>query len=441
MSGAIMQIVAYGSADVSINQINNVETSNRYAHEPTYFEFQNTGLTRQVRISRIGDQWKPEYIVMEQSDEEIRLKRVYLIIGGQIVMNFDINFMRQLFPDMVRIRNNKVVYHLNFDKFNTNSHLNIVSLQFHEVQIGIELTNDHGVNSVKLMNDYKFLDHVPRSQMAQNNHEHIILEEQHIETECDGITAELYQNMNGPTNGFFIHVSSGIENIKNLKIELNNTNYRDLDEIQLEYLGQIINENMIYLPLSPNTDYLSTDISGSLNMSRIQDMKFKITGETALGYIRIHALTANILAYQSGMGGIRYTHTVHSQTHVSYSTSSHTVTVTIINKVYTGDDDCLISLLEIEDDMHYMECGECRKAFIKEHLDQWLNNSRTCPHCRKAWTSNQVYKNAQPPQLEVNEESDNIEDVLEIEEDEPVPVVTRSAFGGFLSRVIPFIGA
>ena len=437
MTGALMQLMASGAADISLNLLNNADNGNRYAHEPSYIDFPSHGLRRHVTISRMGDQWKPEYIVIEQSDEDIRLKKVYLEIGGQIVMDFDINFMRQLFPDMIRVRNNKIMYHINFDKFNTNAYINLVSLQFHEVKFGIELTNEYGINSIKLMNDYKFLDSQPRQQMASTSHDHIILQHQSIDNESNNTTANLHFNMHGSTNGFFIEISSGIENIKNLNIRLNNVDYRILDELQLEYLGQIINENMIYLPLTPDTDYLSTDMLASLNMSRIDTIMFCLTGEQALGSIRIHTLSANILRNISGMGGLQFSYGHHSSILTSSTSITQTVTVTIINKVYTGDDDCLISLLEIEEDMHYMECGECNKGFIKEHLEQWLNNSRTCPHCRVPWTSNQVYKNAESEPIE--EESELIDEILEIEEDEPI--ITRSSFGGFLSRVIPFVTA
>lgn len=471
--GAIMSLVAVGAMDAHLNQYNR---SDRYSHEPSYTSFPDHGLVRSVNISRHGDLFSPEYIVIEQHDDEVKLKTVSLEIGGQTITKLDINFMRQLFPDMVRIRNNKVIYHLNMDKLYPNKYIQLISLSFHEVKVNIELTNESGINSIRLMNDYKYLDITPRRDMTVNSHEHLIFSHQTAQGESDTTNLHSTLHMNGVINGMFIEVESGIDNLTGFRIALNNINRFELDEIQIEYMCQVINQNMLYFPFTPGTDYFSTEFGGSTNLSRIDNVRVELTGNQALGGVKIHALSVNIFAYMSGMGGLRFnynggssnlSHAVSYTSSYSSNTSSTSVTAVmeVIFKRYSGDDICLISLLDIEDDMIYTECNECSKAFIKEHLDEWLNTSRTCPHCRCSWSSSSpVYKNCETAEKETetnntstnnnvpvninalvnindeitDEDIDNIiaEDEI-FDELDNTPIVSQSR--SFLSRIIPFM--
>ena len=453
--GAIMQLVAYGEINTIINANAHNNTNNNHSFHPCYREFPESGLERVLNISRTGDQWKPEYIVIEQSDEEIKLKKIYLKYNNQKFMEFDINFMRQIFPDMVRIRNNKVIYHINFDKFYTSGYMNSICLDGC-IQLGIQLTNDSNVNSIKLMNDYKYLDIVERQQIRDSTHNHIVLQHQKIEKESNNTTETINFRMSGTTQGFFIEVASGIKNIKNLTINLNNIEYRNLDEIQLEYLGKIINGNMIYLPLSHIDDYFSISTHESLNMTRMDRLTVIIDSEETLGHIRIHALGTNVLNYREHMLYLRYTYHPTILNIISINSSSTTqISFVLSNKIYTGDDICLISLLDIEPDMEYMECDECSKAFVNQHLNEWFKTSKSCPHCRKNWTSNKIYKNCEPEpiQLETNnniviDDNDIMIDDNDIMIDDNDIIVNDNVMNdndtfsrGFLSRIVPFIAA
>ena len=115
MSGAILALIAHNIIDNGVQQVSGQNSSDRYAHEQIYTEFPAHGLNRAITINRTGDVFSPEYIVIDQSNEEVKLKSVTLEIGGQIILKLDINFMRQLFPDMIRVRNNKVIYQLNIE--------------------------------------------------------------------------------------------------------------------------------------------------------------------------------------------------------------------------------------------------------------------------------------------------------------------------------------
>jgi hypothetical protein len=62
----------------------------------------------------------------------------------------------------------------------------------------------------------------------------------------------------------------------------------------------------------------------------------------------------------------------------------------------------------------YMECEQCNKVFLKKYLEEWFNNSKTCPHCRIIWTSNKVYKNVDdnPKIYNIPTDDDIINDII-----------------------------
>ena len=310
MSGALMQLVAYNDQNINILNLNGKTGDDKYSHRIEYESFGGSGLTRVITITRNGDQWKPEHIVMEQTDENIKLKTVYLEMGGQIIMEFDIDFMRQLFPDMIKIKDNKVIYNLNYDKFNNNKYINLISMSFHEVKIIIKLVSDDGINNIKLLNSYKYLETNPRRIMAQNNNinkEHLILQHQTIETYSDNKKIRYFTlNFNGISNGIFIEISSGIDNIKSIKMTLNGQLYKEYDIDIIDYIGHRFNDNMIFIPFCQDVNFLSTDVAGALNFSCVDLARISIEGIESLGFIKIHTHRINILKYGAGMSSLNY---------------------------------------------------------------------------------------------------------------------------------------
>jgi hypothetical protein len=415
MSGAILHLVAgIGNIDRSIrNAQNNTTTiyngrlstnSTNFSHEPIQHNFTGSGNHRSCVIPRCGDLWKPEYIKIVHNDNNTNatIKKFHLEIGGALVFSCSLDFLEQIYPNTVSIRGNNKIYKINFDTF-IQQHIPLVAIQYHEVKIQIELENTNNISEITLMSDYKFLDTHARREAAQNSHEYLMkqycVDEQNF-TNVDVASINMY-NDNLSTCGIFIETESGIDNIKHLRLDFNNLNYRDLDDIQLDYLGQRISDNMIYLPFTPNQRFNDFNHHGSVNFYRLDTVRLQLTGFSPFnGKVKIHSMPFNVLRVMSGMGYVAYTngHTGHYTSSTTPSTISSTTparptTPAVVDKIYTGEDTCVISMENIEIDALYMECDGCNKAFIKEYLEEWLNNSRTCPHCRVRWTSKQIYKN------------------------------------------------
>lgn len=298
-----MQLVAYDPHNKKIDDINNKTSDDRISHDTGYSYFQRNGLTGTVTIYRGGDMWKPEFILVEQSDEKIRIKTIQLEIGGQIIMDFDMNFIKQIFPDMIQIKDNKVIYYLNLDKFNSNEYINMITMSFHEVKIIIKLTDTNNINDIKLYNNYRYLETQPRRDMTQKNHEHIILQHRTKETLVDKNELKWFPvNFNGISNGIFIETTSGIDNIESLIIQLDEQIYRNYDAFEIDYLGHKFNDNLIFIPFTPKTHHLSFDMSTSLNFGRVGKTNINIKGKGPLGLIKFHILRANIFKTEKGMG-------------------------------------------------------------------------------------------------------------------------------------------
>ena len=102
--GAIMSLIT-GDLNLWNNNLHPHE-QHRYAHEPIYQDFPNqAGLIRKIIFNRNGDKIKPEYLIVEQPELDINIKKIDIEIGGTKIISIDIDFMRQIYPDMVQFRN------------------------------------------------------------------------------------------------------------------------------------------------------------------------------------------------------------------------------------------------------------------------------------------------------------------------------------------------
>jgi hypothetical protein len=417
MPGAIMQIVARNSIldPTSITGLTTIpqiiSNENNFAHEPLYNDFQGTGLIRTLDIPRSGDIWYPEYICVEQSngDTEIKIKSISIGYNStNTIFDIDIDFMKQLYPDFVTIRGNKIVYKLNMQYFMNNNSFRYVGITS-TFKVNINLHNETNISHIKLMSDYTYLDSTIRNTISNIDAiNSLIKENRTIESNVNTPYVSFISKMFGYTKGFFIETDSGINNIKNLTIKLNGHPRFELDDIQIEQLTHKINDNMFYLSLIPGESLTEFNINGGLQLDCIDVIEYIFEGYNNFsGKIKVHTSVFNVLSvgiintdklmniFQPNLINVRTTPPPPPPPRIinTYSTTSIPIQMTKINKIYTGDEFCVISLEEIETDMEYMECNGCTKVFIKEYIEQWFANSKTCPHCRITWTSNNIFIN------------------------------------------------
>jgi hypothetical protein len=430
--GTITQIITHApylnpisvTGLTTMPQIMRNETN--FSHEPIYSSFQGTGLTRTLIVPRTGDLWYPEYIYVEQSNEdtEIKIKSISIDTNGYSNTIFDINvdFMKQIYPNFVTIRGNRVIYKLNIQHFMNNNNFRYVGT-ISTYHVKINLHNETNITDIKLMSDYTFLDiNIRRTIADMNTIESLTKEHRYLEADVNTPYVSIRTTMNGYTKGFFIETESGIDNIKKFTIKVNGLDRYDLDDIQIEHLTQKINDNMFYLPLTPGESFTEFNMNGGLQLDRIDCINYIFEGHNAFnGKIKVHTMVFNVMNNgnwnianrfnigQSNILNIRTTPAPPIPAITSTPTTTIT-TVTTINKRYTGTDFCVISLEEIVEGAEYMECTGCTKAFIKEYIEEWLTNSRTCPHCRINWTSTTIC---------INTDGDvNVDDVInDLEED------------------------
>jgi hypothetical protein len=58
------------------------------------------------------------------------------------------------------------------------------------------------------------------------------------------------------------------------------------------------------------------------------------------------------------------------------------------------DNNCPISLKNIEIEEHYMTCEVCSKNFLAEYLIKWIDeHTENCPMCRSEWKFRKIYIN------------------------------------------------
>lgn len=358
----------------------------RYAHEPIYQDFPNqAGLIRKITFDRTGDKIKPEYLIVKQPELDINIKNIDIEIAGRKIISIDIDFMIQIYPDMVQFRNGKTRYKLYMDKW-ISDYIPLVALQFSSVSMSVHLSNQN-LSSIKVMSDYIFLDNTPRSQLAQQEQINRILQyESTIQENIDNSNSVITLNHHGYINGLFIETDTNIDNITRLQLLINNFPMRDLDEFQLEHLIKKINNNMFYLPFTNVANFFAMDnLHGGLNLNRINNTQVKLTGNQQFVRVKIHSLMTNIISYHSTaqlLGGYIYGTPYLNSLHSYTPPVQQIIQLTTSYKIYTGDDVCLISLSNIESGTKYRECHSCSKAFINEYITQWLTDNNNCPHCR-----------------------------------------------------------
>ena len=107
------------------------------------------------------------------------------------------------------------------------------------------------------------------------------------------------------TKGFFI--GGNLDSISNLKLTLNGHDRFDYNEILLQTICIKINDGLFYIPLDINEAYdTCTELSykSSLNLSRIDCVKFIGEFKNTPTTLGIYSLSGNYLKHYNGCTGL-----------------------------------------------------------------------------------------------------------------------------------------
>lgn len=384
----------------------------RYVHDPQYQTFDNhLGRTKKLNFNRCGDTFKPEYIVVEQTEPEININKIEIFISNIKIFEIDVAFMSQIYPDMIKFKNNKTIYKLYMDKWfvDNDGYISMINI-INSITMMVHFTNDN-VSSAKVMTDYIYLDDSVRTQLGQSDYYGKIVQYESSVFNVNGTHTNIPIYHHGHINGLFIETDTSIDNIAHLEIIAYGMIMKSFDDLQLEYMMKKFNNNMFYLPFN-NVDFFDVhNTNGALNLNRYDMITLKLYGNNSFNKIKIYTLSANVIKSHHNALNI---YLLHNDTHdITYnnthdSNDTHDITYndthdsnnthnisssTKINKIYTGDEPCIISLNDIVPGTEYKECNNCNKAFINQYITEWLNNNNSCPHCRTIWQSNNIYIN------------------------------------------------
>jgi hypothetical protein len=218
------------------------------------------------------------------------------------------DFLQQIHPNTISIKGNNKIYKINFETF-IQQHIPLVALFFNTVKLYIEVTNTDNINEIKLISNYITLVQEARQEIDQFEKCYLIKdyqcdEKNIINTHIASIN--FYYN-NYSTMGIFIETESRINNIKSLHLKFNDRTYTELDDIQLNYLCQPINNNMIYLPFTPNQKFIDFNHHGLVNFNSIDSIQLELTGFNPFnGKVKIHTIPFNLYRILGGFSGIAY---------------------------------------------------------------------------------------------------------------------------------------
>ena len=345
----------------------------RFARTILKKQFENNSL----EIPENGDTFTPLYIICDEDNLEF----LNLKYNQQLINKFPLEFCNILSKNDKKIEGKKV-YKIHWEIFFPQKELILLIHNHYSFEIE---TKDYSISNAILY--YEVFNYEPQARLALCNNLR--------DYKCKNIKGQKIKlnkeeniinlnNLYGLTNGFFFMLNN-IENIKNIELKVNGNSNFSYNKIELELFCKKITNNLIYIPLT-SFNYDCDNYNSAINLSKNLDVKFIISSESEQnGYIIY--LTPNLLAYSSGLIGLRF-----------FYGSGFILNKIIqeINKILEGDKCCPIEHLEIEQGEKYMKCTTCKKNFKEESIKKWLEMKipSNCPHCRVIWQDNTVYVNS-----------------------------------------------
>jgi len=338
MSGGIAQLVAVGAQDAHL--VGQPEVSFFRSNYRRHTNFAQTverqvlqgiptaGGISTVRFERKGDLLGYCYITrrtpqaLTTSDWIARIKKVELLVGGQVIDEQTSEFSQYIAPVTMAQNYSKSVtagatapwsfYPLHFSFCeNWQSAIPLIALQYHDVELRI--TWNTPVNTdYEIHAQYIYLDTDERTTLAAMPQNMIITQTQRS---VQSNTAIQEVNYNHPIKYLAAYNPSNLAFINSkLRLQINGTDVTDAKPVNPHYTtctkyyhttsSEIrgSDETMFLYPFCLETSKLQP--TGSLNFSRLDSARFVIDSGTFDA--DMYAVNYNILRVENGMGGLMY---------------------------------------------------------------------------------------------------------------------------------------
>jgi len=353
MSGGVAQLLALGQQDTHI--VGNPEISFFRSSFRRHTNFAQTverqtiqgnvtaGGISTIRLERKGDLCSYMYLMpidtsgpkanVSISDWSTCIDYVELLIGGTVVDKQTSEFVqhiapRLLAPNMSKSRlgniyggtTNSSFYPLRFF-FNESwqTALNLVGLQYHDVEIRIRWANDAAAAASKweAYANFIFLDEAERSYFASGETQDVMVYQVQEAIPSNGKMQEL--NFNHPVKFLAATSTSAVSILgetNKVKLQINGTDVSDFKFARPNYTQIPLYYHIPFADRIDATDEgklfvypfclesSKTQSTGSLNFSRLDSAR--LVSETANSAQKIYAVNYNILRYAKGLGALLY---------------------------------------------------------------------------------------------------------------------------------------
>jgi len=364
MSGAVTELVALGVQDTYLTgdpqmsffrQVYKRHTNFALESVRQIFKGQHTasGMTS-ITLKRAGDLVNGIYLCADKDDGSAAsnglasfVDRVELYIGGQKIDEYS-GAASAIFANGGVVPQPSTGQIPTFiggtvpEKFlplyffccnDSNSPLPLVALQYHDVDVRIYWTSTAVIaaDNITLYANYTYLDTQERNVFAQNKQELLITQHQEL-TWTEGETI-IDLPFSHPVKALFLASRdlpesqtldfSGVAQGGRLTLELNGQQrFEPQNSTFFEYIQPYYHSKNGYW--NPNTagnagihvysfalDYSTTQPSGTLNFSRIDNARWHVTSGTLMAtgtgdVLRCNAINYNILKCENGMGGLLF---------------------------------------------------------------------------------------------------------------------------------------
>ena len=327
MSGGIAQLVAVGAQDAHL--VGQPEVSFFRSNYKRHTNFAQTvekqviqgnpssnGMST-VRFERKGDMVGYVYIANRSgnnTDWNLRISKVELLIGGQVIDEQDYEFSSKLAPTVMNQTYskstylNEAFYPLRFSFCeNAQSAIPLIALQYHDVELritwGATATAD-----AEVYVQFIHLDTDERTALSSTPQNMLITQTQKAVASASK-TQEL--NFNHPMK-YLVAVNAMTAATDKLKLQINGTDVTDAKKVIPHFTsapiyyhttaGDCSADNVTLIPFCLDTAKVQP--TGSLNFSRLDSARL-VSDNTSFA-TTIYAVNYNILRIENGMGGLMY---------------------------------------------------------------------------------------------------------------------------------------
>ena len=326
MSGGIAQLVAVGAQDAHL--VGQPEVSFFRSNYKRHTNFAQTvekqviqgnptanGMST-VRFERKGDMVGYVYIANRGGDDadwNLRISKVELLIGGQVIDEQDYEFSATLAPTVMNQTYSKSTYSgetfypLRFSFCeNAQSAIPLIALQYHDVELritwGATVTAD-----AEVYVQFIHLDTDERAALSSTPQNMLITQTQKAVASASK-TQEL--NFNHPMK--YLVAVNAMTAADKLKLQINGTDVTDAKTVIPHFTsapiyyhttaGDCTADNLTLIPFCLDTAKVQP--TGSLNFSRLDSARL-VSDNTSFTKT-IYAVNYNILRIENGMGGLMY---------------------------------------------------------------------------------------------------------------------------------------